>query len=52
MSALARTPAPAATPGPIEKRKLVAAIPVDAASFLPIYLAAAAPGRAKASTSS
>jgi NitT/TauT family transport system substrate-binding protein len=31
----------AAAAGPLEKRKLVAAIPVDAASFLPIYLAAA-----------
>jgi len=29
-----------ATPGALEKSKLVAAIPVDAASFLPIYLAA------------
>src|SRR5450631_1710483 len=26
--------------GPLEKSKLIAAIPVDAASFLPIYLAA------------
>jgi NitT/TauT family transport system substrate-binding protein len=40
LAALAGTPTTAATPGPIEKRKLVAAIPVDAASFLPIYLAA------------
>jgi NitT/TauT family transport system substrate-binding protein len=29
-----------ATSGPLEKSKLVAAIPVDAASFLPVYLAA------------
>ena len=34
------TPARAAI-GALERRKLVAAIPVDAASFLPIYLAAA-----------
>jgi len=34
-------PAKGATIGPLEKRKLIAAIPVDAASFLPIYLAAA-----------
>jgi NitT/TauT family transport system substrate-binding protein len=40
MSAWARARALAATLGPIEKRKLTAAIPVDAASFLPIYLAA------------
>jgi NitT/TauT family transport system substrate-binding protein len=39
LAALARTPASAVTLGPVEKRKLVAAIPVDAASFLPIYLA-------------
>jgi NitT/TauT family transport system substrate-binding protein len=37
LAALARTPAL----GAIEKSKLVAAIPVDAASFLPVYLAAA-----------
>ena len=35
------TRAHAATIGALEKRKLVAAIPVDAASFLPVYLAAA-----------
>jgi NitT/TauT family transport system substrate-binding protein len=35
------TRARAATIGALEKRKLVAAIPVDAASFLPVYLAAA-----------
>ena len=34
-------PARAAPTGPLEKRNLIAAIPVDAASFLPIYLAAA-----------
>ena len=38
LAALTRMPASAA--GPLEKSKLVAAIPVDAASFLPIYLAA------------
>jgi NitT/TauT family transport system substrate-binding protein len=38
LTALARVPAKAA--GPLEKSKLIAAIPVDAASFLPIYLAA------------
>jgi NitT/TauT family transport system substrate-binding protein len=38
LAALTRTPLSAA--GPLEKSKLVAAIPVDAASFLPIYLAA------------
>jgi NitT/TauT family transport system substrate-binding protein len=37
LSALTRMPVSAA--GPLEKSKLVAAIPVDAASFLPIYLA-------------
>ena len=35
------TRARAATIGVLEKRQLVAAIPVDAASFLPVYLAAA-----------
>jgi NitT/TauT family transport system substrate-binding protein len=40
LTAWAHAPASAATLGPIEKRKLIAAIPVDAASFLPIYLAA------------
>jgi NitT/TauT family transport system substrate-binding protein len=40
LAALTRTPVSAATLGPPEKRKLVGAIPVDAASFLPIYLAA------------
>ena len=39
LAALSLTPASAAI-GPIEKRKLIAALPVDAASFLPIYLAA------------
>jgi NitT/TauT family transport system substrate-binding protein len=38
LATLGRTSASAA--GPIEKSKLIAAIPVDAASFLPIYLAA------------
>jgi NitT/TauT family transport system substrate-binding protein len=38
LATLARVPAKAA--GSIEKSKLIAAIPVDAASFLPIYLAA------------
>jgi NitT/TauT family transport system substrate-binding protein len=38
LATLARTSASAA--GPLEKSKLIAAIPVDAASFLPIYLAA------------
>jgi NitT/TauT family transport system substrate-binding protein len=38
LATLARKPVAAA--GPIEKSKLIAAIPVDAASFLPIYLAA------------
>jgi NitT/TauT family transport system substrate-binding protein len=32
--------APVSAAGPLEKSKLIAAIPVDAASFLPIYLAA------------
>jgi NitT/TauT family transport system substrate-binding protein len=40
LAALTRSPAAAAPPGPPERSKLVAAIPVDAASFLPIYLAA------------
>jgi NitT/TauT family transport system substrate-binding protein len=40
LAALAQTPLRAAPLGPLEKKKLVAAIPVDAASFLPIYLAA------------
>src|SRR5450631_3169059 len=31
---------PASAAGTLEKSKLIAAIPVDAASFLPIYLAA------------
>jgi len=38
LATLARKSVAAA--GPIEKSKLIAAIPVDAASFLPIYLAA------------
>ena len=41
LTALTRAPASAASPGPIERSKLIAAIPVDAASFLPVYLAAA-----------
>ncbi|HEY6256849.1 MAG TPA: ABC transporter substrate-binding protein, partial [Xanthobacteraceae bacterium] len=47
--AAALTPRPlwAAQLGPLEKRKLVAAIPVDAASFLPIYLAAGRTWRAQ-----
>jgi NitT/TauT family transport system substrate-binding protein len=40
LAALAHTPVSAATPGPIEKSNLIAALPVDAASFLPVYLAA------------
>jgi len=40
LTALTQGHAAAATPGPLEKSKLIAAIPVDAASFLPIYLAA------------
>jgi NitT/TauT family transport system substrate-binding protein len=36
----ALTGAPVSAAGPLEKSKLIAAIPVDAASFLPIYLAA------------
>jgi NitT/TauT family transport system substrate-binding protein len=36
----ALTGAPVLAAGPLEKSKLIAAIPVDAASFLPIYLAA------------
>src|SRR6266481_9417674 len=40
LTALTQAPVSAATLGPPEKRKLIAAIPVDAASFLPIYLAA------------
>jgi ABC-type nitrate/sulfonate/bicarbonate transport system substrate-binding protein len=36
----ALTGAPTKAAGPLEKSKLIAAIPVDAASFLPIYLAA------------
>jgi NitT/TauT family transport system substrate-binding protein len=39
-AALAHGPAGAAALGPLEQSKLIAAIPVDAASFLPIYLAA------------
>lgn len=41
LAAMARGRTAAAAIGPIEKRRLIAAIPVDAASFLPIYLAAA-----------
>src|SRR5258708_35038557 len=40
LAALTPAPVSAATLGPPEKKKLTAAIPVDAASFLPIYLAA------------
>ncbi len=40
LTALTRSPVSAAALGPLERGKLVAAIPVDAASFLPIYLAA------------
>jgi ABC-type nitrate/sulfonate/bicarbonate transport system substrate-binding protein len=40
LAALAHGPAGAAALGPLEQSKLIAAIPVDAASFLPIYLAA------------
>jgi ABC-type nitrate/sulfonate/bicarbonate transport system substrate-binding protein len=40
LAALAHGPAGAATLGSLERSKLIAAIPVDAASFLPIYLAA------------
>ncbi len=41
LASLARRRSAGAAIGPLEKRKLIAAIPVDAASFLPIYLAAA-----------
>jgi NitT/TauT family transport system substrate-binding protein len=40
LTALTQTVASAAPLGPPERKKLTAAIPVDAASFLPIYLAA------------
>jgi NitT/TauT family transport system substrate-binding protein len=40
LAAVVHAPVSAANIGPLEKRKLLAAIPVDAASFLPIYLAA------------
>ncbi len=40
LASLARARRATAAIGPLEKRKLIAAIPVDAASFLPIYLAA------------
>jgi NitT/TauT family transport system substrate-binding protein len=40
LTALTRRQAAAAPLGTLERSKLVAAIPVDAASFLPIYLAA------------
>jgi NitT/TauT family transport system substrate-binding protein len=40
LAALTRAPASAAPLGKPERSKLIAAIPVDAASFLPIYLAA------------
>jgi NitT/TauT family transport system substrate-binding protein len=40
LAALAHGPAGAAALGSLERSKLIAAIPVDAASFLPIYLAA------------
>jgi NitT/TauT family transport system substrate-binding protein len=41
LAAAARAPALAAPAGKPEKSRLTAAIPVDAASFLPVYLAAA-----------
>jgi NitT/TauT family transport system substrate-binding protein len=40
LAAVTHRPALTAPLGPLERSKLVAAIPVDAASFLPIYLAA------------